>query len=169
MVLKCEIGICGRKPQVEEYVLDALTASVEQVVPGLGQLAGMLAVLAVELAGPDPVVKTLDAMEQLVTGRGRELLRAVLQYGLDARAGAEVRLPEVTGADGVTRTRAERDHARKIVTTLGTVRVRRIGYRAGAKGVSCLFPQDAVLNLPPRGYSWQPAAAGGDVHPVRRL
>ena len=78
MVLKCEIGICGRKPQVEEYVLDALTASVEQVVRELGQLAGMLAVLAVELAGPDPVV--MRWMRWSGCTRGRELLRAVLQY-----------------------------------------------------------------------------------------
>jgi hypothetical protein len=33
--------------------------------------------------------------------------------------------------------------------------VRRIAYRAGAKAVPALFPQDAVLNLPPREYSWQ--------------
>jgi hypothetical protein len=138
---------------MEEYVLDALTASVEQVVPGLGPLAGMLAVLAGELAAAEPAV-TLDAMEQLAVVRGRELLRAVLQYGLDAGAGAEVRLPGVTGADGVTRTRAEQGHGRGIVTTLGEVEVRRIGYRAGVKGVPALFPRDAVLNLPPREYSW---------------
>jgi len=35
------------------------------------------------------------------------------------------------------------------------VRVRRIAYRAGVKGVPSLFPRDAVLNLPPGGYSWQ--------------
>jgi hypothetical protein len=140
---------------VEEYVLDAVTASVERVVPGLGPLAVMLAVLADELSGPGRAAVTLDAMELVAVVRGRELLCAVLQHGLDARAGAEVRLPEVTGADGVTRTRAERDHARKIVTTLGPVTARRIGYRAAAKGVPALFPRDAALNLPARGYSWQ--------------
>ena len=46
MVLKCENGICGREASVEEYVLDAVAAKVEPVVPGLGPLAGMLAGLA---------------------------------------------------------------------------------------------------------------------------
>ena len=44
--------------------------------------------------------------------------------------------------------------ARTIVTVLGAVRVRRIGYRAGAGGGPALFPADAVLNLPRRRYSW---------------
>ena len=139
---------------MEEYVLGAVVASVEPVVPGLGPLAGMLAALAGDLAGADPAVVTLEAMEELVTVRGRELLRAVLQYGLDARAAAEVRLPGVTGTDGVTRTLAERGHARTVVTTVGPVSVQRIGYRAKAKGVPALFVRDAALNLPPRGYSW---------------
>ena len=139
---------------MEEYVVDAVVARVELVVPGLGPLAGMLAGLAGDLAGAGAAGMTLEAMEQLVTVRGRELLRAVLQYGLDAGADAEARLPGVTGADQVTRTLAERDHARAVVTTVGEVRVRRIGYRARAKGVPALFPRDAVLNLPPRGYSW---------------
>ena len=41
----------------------------------------------------------------------------------------------VTGADGITRTLAERDHGRAVVTTVGEVRVGRIGYRVRAKGV----------------------------------
>ena len=41
-----------------------------------------------------------------------------------------------------------------MVTRLGKVVVRRIGYRSGIKGVRSLFPRDAVLNLPPCGYSW---------------
>jgi hypothetical protein len=140
---------------VEEYVLDALVASAELVVPGLGPLAGMLAGLAGGLTGAGSAGMSLDAMELLVMERGRELLRAVLQHGLDAQAAAEVRLPEVTGADGIARTRAERGHARTVVTTAGAVTVRRMGYRAGAAGVPALFPRDAVLNLPPRCYSWQ--------------
>lgn len=152
MVLKCEIRISGREASMEEYVLDALVATVEPVVPGLGPLARMLAGLAGDLAAGEAM--TLEAMEQLVVVRGRELLRAVFQYGLDAGADAEARLPEVTGSDGVARTRAERDHARTVVTTVGPVRVRRIAYRAQAKGVPALFPRDAVLNLPLRRYSW---------------
>ena len=135
---------------MEEYGLDELTASADAVVAGLGPLAGGLARLAVE-AGR---AVTLDAMELLVMEQGRELLCGLVQLSLDAQAAAEVRVPQVTGADGVRRVRAERGHARPVVTRLGKVFVRRIGYRAGIRGVPSLFPRDAVLNLPPLGYSW---------------
>src|SRR5690349_1511160 len=121
MVLKCEIGIAERKPQVEEYGLDELSASADAVLAGLGPLAAGLA----RLAGEACQAVTLDAMEV----RG--------------------------GEDGVPRTRAERGHDRPVVTRLGEVRVRRIAYRSGIKGAGSLFPRDAVLNLPPCGYSWQ--------------
>jgi hypothetical protein len=88
---------------VEEYVLEELAASAERAVPGLGPLACMLAGLAGGLAGPGGAGMTLDAMERLVAEAGRELLRGILQLGLDAQAAAEVRLEEVTGADGVPR------------------------------------------------------------------
>jgi hypothetical protein len=135
---------------VEQYGLEELAASAEAVVPGLGPLAAGLAGLAVE-AGR---AVTLDAMEVLVWERGRDLLRGLVQLGLDAQAAAEVRLAEVTGADGVRRARVERGHARPVVTRLGEVVVRRIGYRSGVRGAGSLFPRDAVLNLPPCGYSW---------------
>jgi hypothetical protein len=139
---------------VEGYALDALVAIVESVAPGLGPLAGMLAGLAGRLTGPGAAAMPLEEMERLVIAGGRELLRAVLQHGLDALAGAEVRLEGVTGADGVRRTLAERGHARTVVTTLGAVTVRRTAYRARGKKAAALFPRDAVLNLPRRGYSW---------------
>jgi hypothetical protein len=135
---------------VEEYGLDELAASAESVLAGLGPLAAGLA----RLAGEASRAVTLDAMEGLVAGQGRDLLRGVVQLGLDAQAEREVRLPQVTGEDGVRRARAERGHSRPVVTRLGEVIVRRIGYRSGIKGVPSLFPRDAVLNLPPCGYSW---------------
>jgi hypothetical protein len=143
-------GTAEGKPQVEEYGLDELAASAEAVVAGLGPLAAGLGRLAVE-AGR---AVTLDAMEVLVAGRGRELLRGLVQLALDGQAAAEVRVPQVTGTDGVTRRRAEPDHARPVVTMLGEVVVRRIAYRSGIRGAESLFPRDAVLNLPPLGYSW---------------
>jgi hypothetical protein len=134
---------------VEEYGLDVLAASADAVLAGLGSLAAGLARLAAE-AGR---AVTLDAMEALVAERGRELLRGVLQVSLDAQAAAEVRVAQVTGADGVARRRAERGHARTVVTLFGEVTVTRIGYRApGHRG---LFPRDAVLSLPRCRYSWQ--------------
>jgi hypothetical protein len=136
---------------VEGYGLDGLAASAEAVVAGLGPLAAGLGRLAVE-AGR---AVTLDEMEVLVAGRGRELLRGLVQLALDGQAGREVRLAQVTGTDGVRRARAGRGHARTIVTTLGAVKVRRIGYRSGVRGAGSLFPRDAVLNLPLLGYSWQ--------------
>ena len=150
MVLKCEIGTRERKPQVEQYGLDELAASAEAVLPGLGPLAAGFARLAVQASR----AVTLQEMEGRVAGDGRTLLGGLVQLGLDTQAAGEVRLPQVTGQDGVPRTRAERGHARTIVTTLGAVVVRRIGYRAGIRGVPSLFPRDAVLNLPPCGYSW---------------
>ena len=81
---------------MEQYGLDALAASAESVVPGLGPLAAGLARLAVE-AGR---AVTLDAMEVLVAGQGRDLLCGLVQLSLDAQAEREVRLPQVTGQDG---------------------------------------------------------------------
>jgi hypothetical protein len=150
MVLRCEVGIAEGKPVMEQYGLDELAASADAVVAGLGPLVAGLARLAAE-AGR---AVTLEAMELLVAGRGRELLCGVLQLGVDAQAGSEVRLARVAGADGVPRTRAERGHARTVVTGLGKVVVRRIAYRSGIRGVRSLFPRDAVLNLPPCRYSW---------------
>jgi hypothetical protein len=135
---------------VEEYGLDGLAASGERVLAGLGAVAEGLG----RLAGEACLAVTLEAMEDLVVERGREVLRALFQACLDAQAGAEVKVAGVTGADGVRRGRAERGHARRVVTRLGAVVVRRIGYRAGVKGVRSLFPRDGVLNLPPAGYSW---------------
>jgi hypothetical protein len=135
---------------VEEYGLDGLAASAEAVLAGLGPLAAGLGRLAVEAGG----AVTLDAMEVLVTERGRELLCGLVQLALDGQAEREVRLPQVTGQDGVRRARAEHGHSRPVVTRLGEVVVRRIGYRSGVKGAGSLFPRDAVLNLPPCGYSW---------------
>ena len=132
---------------MEEYGLDELAASAEAVLAGLGRLAAGLGRLAVE-AGR---AVTLEEMEGLVAGQGRELLRGLVQLALDGQAGREVRVAQVTGRDGVRRGRAERGHARTVVTTLGAVTVRRIGYRSGVKGAGSLFPRDAVLNLPPRG------------------
>ena len=134
---------------MEEYGLDGLAASAEAVLAGLGPLAAGLGRLAVE-AGR---AVTLEAMEELVIGQGRELLRGLVQLALDAQADREVRLAQVTGEDGVRRGRAERGHGRPVVTRLGEVRVRRIAYRSGIKGVLSLFPRDAVLNLPPLEYS----------------
>jgi hypothetical protein len=135
---------------VEGYGLDELAASAEAVLAGLGPLAAGLARLAIGAGGAG----TLEEMEGLAWERGRELLRGVIQLGLDGQAAAEVRVPQVTGADGVPRRQARRGQARAVVTRLGEVTVRRIGYRAGIRGVPSLFPRDAVLNLPPCGYSW---------------
>jgi hypothetical protein len=153
MVLMCEIRIAEGKPQMEGYAAGELAASADLVVPGAGPLAGMLAGLVCEVAGPGAAGLPLEELERRVVTGVRQLGCAVLQHALDARAAAEVGLAQVTGADGVARTRAGRG-ARTIVTVLGPVRVRRIGYRARGKRVRAMFPADAVLNLPRRRYSW---------------
>jgi len=87
-----------------------------------------------------------------VIERGRELLQMVAQRVMDERAAGERRLAGVGGADGVTRTRVERGHARTMVARFGPVVIRRMAYRA--PGRPNLYPRDAALNLPARRYSW---------------
>ena len=136
---------------MEQYGLDGLAATADVVLPGSGPLVVMLVSVLAELSG----AVVLDELEQAAVARGRELTRRAMQYALDAQAAAEPRLAAVTGADGITRSRAEPGHSRTVATTAGEVRVTRIGYRSGVKGVPALFPRDAVLNLAPLSYSWQ--------------
>jgi len=138
---------------VEGYAVAELAARADVVAPGLGGPVGKLAVLAGELAGPGAGHRSFDEIEQQLIVQGRELLRVVLQYVMDARSAAEQRLARVTGADGVPRRRAERGHRRAVVTWFGPVTVRRMAYRA--PGAANLHPADAALNLPARRYSWQ--------------
>jgi hypothetical protein len=109
------------------------------------------------LDGPGAAGLTHAGLEEALADRGRELLRQLYQDHLDLRAGAEQRLPEVTGADGAARRAAEPGHARALGTVFGEVTVRRIAYRK--PGHPNLHPADGQLNLPREKHS----------HGLRRL
>ena len=90
-------------------------------------------------------------LEDQLDVRGRELLRRLLQDRLKLTAVQEDRRHDVTGEDGVARTRAERGRTRPLVTKFGQVSVSRIAYRSpGRPNVHLL---DAVLNLPEEKHS----------------
>jgi hypothetical protein len=147
-------------PRVEAYVVEDLAASAEVLGAGLGALVSELAGLVSELAGPAVAAGSFDEIEQRVRVRGRELLRMVMQHAMDAQAARERRLTGVADAGGRARTRAERGHARTVVSSFGPVVIRRLAYRGA--GAANLYPRDLVLNLPVRRYSWavQAQAAG---------
>jgi hypothetical protein len=98
------------------------------------------------LAGPEAAGLDHAAVEEQLAVRGQEMLRLLFQDHLDARAAAEPRLEQVTGPDGICRTRAERGHARPLASVFGPVQVSRIAYRA--PGARNAHPADAELNLP---------------------
>ncbi len=91
-----------------------------------------------------------DLEEQLEV-RGRELMRQLFQDRLNAAAAAEERRYDVTGEDGVVRTRAERGRERPLMTKFGQVTVLRIAYRS--PGRPNVHPADAALNLPEEKHS----------------
>jgi hypothetical protein len=103
------------------------------------------------LAGPEAAALEHGELEELLEIRGRELMRLLLQAHLDLRAARERRREQVTGPDGVARTRAERGHSRQLSSVFGPVTVSRIAYRA--PGVPNVHPADAELNLPPGRHS----------------
>ena len=100
---------------------------------------------------------THGELEAQLGTAGRDLIRQLLQDHLDLRAAREERRADVTGADQVTRSRAESGHQRPLATVFGQVRVTRMAYRA--PGAANLYPADAALNLPAGKYS----------HGLRRL
>ena len=102
--------------------------------------------LATEAAG----LQHADLEEQL-EARGRELMRRLFQGHLDLLAVREERRGDVTGQDGIVRTRAERGRTRPLVTRFGQVTVSRIAYRS--LGRSNVHVLDAALNLPEEKHS----------------
>ncbi len=102
-------------------------------------------------AGPEAAGLDHAELETAITGRGREMQQLLFQAHLDLRAAREQRLARAEAADGSTRPRAERGRSRQLATTVGTVTVRRIGYRAPGAGI--VYPADEQLSLPARKYS----------------
>jgi len=133
-----------------EPAMAALEAAGDAVAAGLGRVMVQVAGLFTAAAGAG----TLSGMEQAAVEGSREIGRGALQLALDAQADAEVPLPGLAGADGHWRGCREKS-ATTVVTMLGPVSVRRIAYRSRDKGVPDLHWRDAVLNLPPCGYSWR--------------
>jgi len=117
----------------------------------------MFASVVGELESTETVRCTHGELEDLLTRRSRELVRTLMQDHLDLRAAGEQRQEEVTGADGVARTRVEKGHQRALGTVFGEVTVTRMAYRAPA--AANLYPADGVLNLPEEKHS----------HGLRRL
>jgi hypothetical protein len=109
------------------------------------------------LDGADAAALSHAELEQHLDVHGRELLRRLLGDHLALRAVREPRLEQVTGDEGVRRSRVEPGHERALETVFGTVSVRRLAYRA--PGVGNLHPADAALNLPTERHS----------HGLRRL
>ncbi len=90
-------------------------------------------------------------LEEQLEVRGRQLMRLLFQDRLNATAAAEERRYDVTGEDGVVRTRAERGRERPLMTKFGQVTVPRIAYRS--PGRPNVHPADAALNLPEEKHS----------------
>ncbi len=122
----------------------------------------VFAALAVELSAEDAARLGHAELEELLEGRGRELLRQLLQDHLDLRQLREERAVRevpaaVTGADGVARRAVETGHQRLLASIFGTVVVGRCAWRV--QGRVNVYPADAALGLP----------RGRHSHGLRRL
>ena len=67
---------------MEGYAAGELAASAELVAPGAGPLAGMLAALVREVAGPGAAGWSLEELERRVVAGVRKVGCAVLQHAL---------------------------------------------------------------------------------------
>jgi len=103
------------------------------------------------LASEDAAGLQHAELEEQLDARGRELLRRLFQARLGLLAAGEVRRHDVTGEEGVLRTRAEKGRSRPLVTKFGQVTVTRMAYRR--PGRPDVHPLDAALNLPEEKHS----------------
>jgi hypothetical protein len=103
------------------------------------------------LASAEPAGLQHAELEEQMEARGRELVRRLFQGHLDLLAAREERRHDVTGEDGIARTRAEKGHVRVLASKFGQVSVSRMAYRA--QGSPNVHPLDAVLNLPAEEHS----------------
>jgi len=124
----------------------AAAGPAEDALATVRELCAQLAEFASGAAPGTGTAEFQDLEEQLQTLL-REAGRAALQAFLFVRAAREPRLPEVTGADEVTRKRAEKGRTRILGTIFGDVTVPRIACRQ--PGSPDLHPADGQLNLPP--------------------
>jgi hypothetical protein len=133
-----------KKSPVEPYAL----------IPGADPFAASVSLfttLVGELQSPEAAGLTECELEDLLTERGREVQRQLLQDHLDLRAAREEQAarehrPPAAGADGITRSRLETGHGRLLASLFGTVRVTRCAWRR--PGAPNLYPADAALSLP---------------------
>jgi hypothetical protein len=133
-------GGASRRPAGESASGDAFAASRE----GFELLIGFL-------DGADAAGLSHGELEDHLDVHGRELLRCLLEDHLALRALREPRIEQVTGDEGVLRSRVEKGHERALETVFGTVSVGRLAYRAPPVGN--LHPADAALNLPVERHS----------------
>jgi hypothetical protein len=107
----------------------------------------LVTALVADLQARDAAGLTAYGLEQFVAGRGREVLRQMVQDHLDLRAAREEHSARehgssAVGADGITRSRVETGHRRLLSTLFGTVRVTRCAWRR--PGAGNLYPADAA-------------------------
>ena len=80
-------------------------------------------------------------LEEQLQAQGREVLRLLLQDHQDLRAARERRREQVTGPDGIARTRAGAGHSRPLSSVFGQVTVSRVAYQSpGAPNVHSAEP-----------------------------
>jgi len=127
--------------------MEAQVATIDQpFYPAYEKFIEITTHLSTEMAGD----QTHSEIEAYLETNGRELLRLLLQDHLDHPSAG--RLEDVVcGADGVVRSHKRAHMETGYKSVFGAVRVARTGY--SQRGVSSLFPYDAQLNLPARGYS----------------
>lgn len=132
--------------------LERVRAAAEAAEPG----TGMLTVRLIGMVRGLGRAVALEEIEQLAVEGSREIGRESVQLALDRQAAEEEAAPlaGLAGADGKWRGCREKSQV-TVVTMLGKVTVRRIAYRSRVRGVAGLHWRDAVLNLPPCGYSWR--------------
>lgn len=105
--------------------------------------------LLLTLQAPKTQEMTHDELEQLLLTEQRELMRRCLQGHLDQRGKGVVSALVVSACGQVLR--HQRSHTRQIESVFGRVRLSRTGF--GGRGLDCLHPLDAALNLPPTLHS----------------